>query len=111
MLAKPLSPCVTLAGLLSPLDPCVSLLIFTKDNELYVPTHDLIVLRDAAAGFNVVFPLEKLHMLNPMELGSILCGDQAPSWTKEDILNYTEPKLGYTRERSVTTTTIQGVDD
>ncbi|XP_076442551.1 E3 ubiquitin-protein ligase HECTD1-like isoform X4 [Babylonia areolata] len=49
-------------------------------------------------GFNVVFPMEKLHMFSPMELGSILCGDQAPSWTKEDILNYTEPKLGYTRE-------------
>ncbi|KAK7103616.1 E3 ubiquitin-protein ligase HECTD1-like isoform X2 [Littorina saxatilis] len=50
------------------------------------------------AGFNTVFPLEKLHIFSPMELGSILCGDQAPCWTKEDILNYTEPKLGYTRE-------------
>ncbi|PVD26171.1 hypothetical protein C0Q70_13840 [Pomacea canaliculata] len=49
-------------------------------------------------GFDRVFPLEKLHLFSPMELGSILCGDQAPSWTKEDILNYTEPKLGYTRE-------------
>ncbi|KAL8608279.1 hypothetical protein ACOMHN_042146 [Nucella lapillus] len=50
------------------------------------------------AGFSTVFPMEKLHMFSPMELGSILCGDQAPSWTREDILNYTEPKLGYTRE-------------
>ncbi|KAK7477746.1 hypothetical protein BaRGS_00031034 [Batillaria attramentaria] len=49
-------------------------------------------------GFNMVFNLEKLHMFSPMELGSILCGDQAPCWTREDILNYTEPKLGYTRE-------------
>ena len=51
------------------------------------------------AGFNLVFPLEKLHVFSPMEVGSILCGDQAPSWTREDILNYTDPKLGYTRER------------
>ncbi|XP_012942946.1 E3 ubiquitin-protein ligase HECTD1 isoform X2 [Aplysia californica] len=50
------------------------------------------------SGFNQVFPMAKLHSFSPMELGSILCGDQAPSWTQEDILNYTEPKLGYTRE-------------
>uniref|UniRef100_A0A2C9KAE0 E3 ubiquitin-protein ligase n=1 Tax=Biomphalaria glabrata TaxID=6526 RepID=A0A2C9KAE0_BIOGL len=49
-------------------------------------------------GFNYVFPMAKLHSFSPMELGSILCGDQAPNWTQEDILNYTEPKLGYTRE-------------
>ncbi|KAK0043521.1 E3 ubiquitin-protein ligase HECTD1 isoform X5 [Biomphalaria pfeifferi] len=49
-------------------------------------------------GFNFVFPMAKLHSFSPMELGSILCGDQAPNWTQEDILNYTEPKLGYTRE-------------
>ncbi|RUS87649.1 hypothetical protein EGW08_004572 [Elysia chlorotica] len=49
-------------------------------------------------GFNQVFPMAKLHSFSPMELGSILCGDQAPCWTMEDILNYTEPKLGYTRE-------------
>ncbi|XP_064604069.1 LOW QUALITY PROTEIN: E3 ubiquitin-protein ligase HECTD1-like [Liolophura sinensis] len=50
------------------------------------------------AGFNKVFPMEKLHSFSPSELGMMLCGDQAPSWSREDILNYTEPKLGYTRE-------------
>ncbi|CAH1802965.1 unnamed protein product, partial [Owenia fusiformis] len=50
------------------------------------------------AGFNRVFPMEKLHAFSPSELQQILCGDQAPSWSREDILNYTEPKLGYTRE-------------
>ncbi|XP_071499022.1 E3 ubiquitin-protein ligase HECTD1-like [Diadema antillarum] len=49
-------------------------------------------------GFNQVFPIEKLHSFSPAELQTILCGDQAPKWTREDILNYTEPKLGYTRE-------------
>lgn len=43
--------------------------------------------------------MEKLHSFSPTELASLLCGDQTPEWTKEDILNYTEPKLGYTRER------------
>jgi hypothetical protein len=28
----------------------------------------------------------------------MMCGDQYPSWTKEDVLAFTEPKLGYTRE-------------
>ncbi|XP_046646465.1 arp2/3 complex-activating protein rickA-like [Daphnia pulicaria] len=28
----------------------------------------------------------------------LLCGDQSPSWTREDILNYSETKLGYTRD-------------
>ncbi|XP_071078576.1 E3 ubiquitin-protein ligase HECTD1-like isoform X2 [Haliotis cracherodii] len=50
------------------------------------------------AGFNLVFPMEKLHSFSPTELGSLLCGDQAPCWTREDIITYTEPKLGYTRE-------------
>ena len=53
------------------------------------------------SGFNRVFPMEKLFPFSPSELQTILCGDQAPQWSREDILNYTEPKLGYTRERYV----------
>ncbi|XP_041351620.1 E3 ubiquitin-protein ligase HECTD1-like isoform X2 [Gigantopelta aegis] len=49
-------------------------------------------------GFNAVFPMEKLHSFSPSELGSMLCGEQAPKWTREDLNNYTDPKLGYTRE-------------
>lgn len=51
------------------------------------------------AGFNVVFPMEKLGAFSPEEVRLMLCGDQNPSWTKEDILTFTEPKLGFTRER------------
>ncbi|KAK4336816.1 hypothetical protein RND71_043695 [Anisodus tanguticus] len=29
----------------------------------------------------------------------MLCGDQCPRWTKEDIIAHTEPKLGYTKQR------------
>uniref|UniRef100_A0A8C0GMF1 E3 ubiquitin-protein ligase n=1 Tax=Chelonoidis abingdonii TaxID=106734 RepID=A0A8C0GMF1_CHEAB len=32
------------------------------------------------------------------EVQMILCGNQSPSWAAEDIINYTEPKLGYTRD-------------
>ena len=38
-------------------------------------------------------------MFSASELQMILCGDQAPQWSKDDVLNYTEPKLGYTKER------------
>ncbi|KAJ8045570.1 E3 ubiquitin-protein ligase HECTD1 [Holothuria leucospilota] len=50
------------------------------------------------AGFNEVFPMDKLQSFSANELQTLMCGDQAPNWTREDILNYTEPKLGYTRE-------------
>ena len=50
------------------------------------------------AGFSQVFSLKKLGAFSPDELRLMLCGDQAPVWTREDILAYTEPKLGYTRD-------------
>lgn len=28
----------------------------------------------------------------------MLCGEQNPEWTREDIMTYTEPKLGYSKE-------------
>lgn len=50
-------------------------------------------------GFSKVFPMEKLHAFSPEEMRAMLCGEQQPQWTREDLLNYTEPKLGYTKER------------
>ncbi|XP_048516518.1 E3 ubiquitin-protein ligase Ufd4 isoform X1 [Dendroctonus ponderosae] len=49
-------------------------------------------------GFCQVFPMEKLAAFSPGEMAIMLCGNQNPEWTKEDLLNYTEPKLGYTKE-------------
>ncbi|XP_069494583.1 E3 ubiquitin-protein ligase HECTD1 isoform X3 [Ambystoma mexicanum] len=49
-------------------------------------------------GFNKVFPMEKLSSFSHEEVQMILCGNQSPSWIAEDIINYTEPKLGYTRD-------------
>lgn len=51
------------------------------------------------SGFSKVFPMEKLHAFSPEEMRAMLCGEQHPQWTREDLLNYTEPKLGYTKER------------
>ncbi|KAI5744744.1 hypothetical protein M8J76_004851 [Diaphorina citri] len=49
-------------------------------------------------GFCRVFALSKLRAFTPSEVRMMLCGDQNPQWTREDLLNYTEPKLGYTKE-------------
>ncbi|KAM8917346.1 E3 ubiquitin-protein ligase HECTD1 isoform 4-T4 [Spinachia spinachia] len=49
-------------------------------------------------GFNRVFPMEKLSSFSHKEVQMILCGNQSPSWTADDIINYTEPKLGFTRD-------------
>jgi len=53
----------------------------------------------SSEGFNRVFPMEKLSSFSHKEVQMILCGNQSPSWTADDIINYTEPKLGYTRDR------------
>ena len=42
--------------------------------------------------------MEKLGPFTPDELQLMLSGEQVPQWTREDIMNYTEPKFGYTRE-------------
>lgn len=51
------------------------------------------------AGFCRVFSNEKLNAFTPLEVRRMLCGQQEPEWTREDLLNYTEPKLGYNKER------------
>lgn len=50
-------------------------------------------------GFNRVFSMERLQTFSPDELRLLVCGEQSPSWTRSDLLNYTEPKFGYTKER------------
>lgn len=50
-------------------------------------------------GFCQVFPLNKLAAFSPEEARTMICGEQNPEWTREDLLNYTEPKLGYTKDR------------
>ncbi|CAF4304478.1 unnamed protein product, partial [Adineta steineri] len=49
-------------------------------------------------GFNQVFSIEHLRCFNPHELRLLLCGNQWPSWTLDDLLNYIEPSHGFTRE-------------
>jgi len=57
-------------------------------------------------GFDSVFPMDSLKAFEPYELQLLMSGDQAPSWTYEDIINYTEPKLGYTKDRLAFVKTI-----
>lgn len=52
-------------------------------------------------GFCEVFPLNKLAAFNPSEARMMICGEQYPQWNREDLMAYTEPKLGYSKERYV----------
>nr|XP_018669598.1 E3 ubiquitin-protein ligase HECTD1 isoform X3 [Ciona intestinalis] len=49
-------------------------------------------------GFNRVFPISNLLLFTPDELHLNLCGDQTPQWSRDDVLAYTEPRLGFTKE-------------
>ena len=42
--------------------------------------------------------MEKLHAFTPREIQLMLSGEQAPQWSRDDLMNYTEPKFGYTKE-------------
>jgi E3 ubiquitin-protein ligase HECTD1 len=50
------------------------------------------------SGFNTVFPMDKLGSFSPEEVRTMLCGDGCPAFVKEDVVRYTEPKLGYSRD-------------
>uniref|UniRef100_H2XKE2 E3 ubiquitin-protein ligase n=1 Tax=Ciona intestinalis TaxID=7719 RepID=H2XKE2_CIOIN len=52
-------------------------------------------------GFNRVFPISNLLLFTPDELHLNLCGDQTPQWSRDDVLAYTEPRLGFTKESSL----------
>ncbi|EDW13533.2 E3 ubiquitin-protein ligase Ufd4 [Drosophila mojavensis] len=49
-------------------------------------------------GFCEVFPLNKLAAFNPSEARMMICGEQCPQWSREDLMAYTEPKLGYSKD-------------
>jgi E3 ubiquitin-protein ligase HECTD1 len=42
--------------------------------------------------------MQRLQMFTPYELKLLVCGEQTPTWTREDIVNFTEPKFGYTKD-------------
>ncbi|GBP81615.1 E3 ubiquitin-protein ligase Ufd4 [Eumeta japonica] len=59
------------------------------------------VERQAAAfrrGFGAVFAPRRLRAFSPHELRLLLCGERGPAWTRDHLLQYTEPKLGYTKD-------------
>jgi len=82
----------------------------TIDNlEAYCELLMNFILQDGIAqqmkafseGFNEVFPLKKLAAFTPSEARMMICGEQFPHWSREDIISYTEPKLGYNKDRYV----------
>ncbi|PIC33910.1 hypothetical protein B9Z55_013719 [Caenorhabditis nigoni] len=66
--------------------------------EFYLNSGIAQQMRAFREGFDRVFPLSSLRGYSPEELQRLLSGEQCPEWSRDDILNYTEPKLGYTRE-------------
>ena len=50
------------------------------------------------SGFNTVFPMDKLGSFSPEEVRTMLCGDGCPAFTRDDVVRFTEPKLGYSRD-------------
>jgi E3 ubiquitin-protein ligase HECTD1 len=50
------------------------------------------------AGFCKVFPMSQLAMFTPEEVQLLLNGEQMVSWTHADLLAYTEPKYGYSKD-------------
>ena len=43
--------------------------------------------------------MHQLQTFTAYELNLLVCGEQTPNWTRDDILNFTEPKFGYTKDR------------
>lgn len=82
-------------------------ILVTKDNVAeYVDLMTKFLLKEGIEkqlqafkdGFDSVFSMDSLKCFEPYEFQLLLSGDQAPSWTYEDIMNYTEPKLGYSKD-------------
>lgn len=42
--------------------------------------------------------MEKLHAFKPREVRLMMCGEQAPHWTFDELIAYTEPKYGYHKD-------------
>ncbi|KAL3982231.1 HECT-domain (ubiquitin-transferase) family protein [Acanthocheilonema viteae] len=73
-------------------------LYIAECTNFYLNSGILNQLKAFRGGFDLVFSLRNLSMFFPRELQTLLSGDQCPEWTREDIINFTEPKLGYTKE-------------
>lgn len=49
-------------------------------------------------GFEYVLPICKLNCFSISELQLMICGEQSPNWTREDVLEYCEPKNGFDKQ-------------
>ncbi|CAJ0573765.1 unnamed protein product, partial [Mesorhabditis spiculigera] len=69
-----------------------------KCSDYYLNSGIVEQVRAFREGFDRVFPLRSLRSFTPEEVQCLISGEQSPVWNRDDILNYTEPKLGYTRD-------------
>ncbi|CAJ0937554.1 unnamed protein product, partial [Mesorhabditis belari] len=69
-----------------------------KCTDYYLNSGIIEQVRAFREGFDKVFPLHSLRSFTSQEVQCLISGEQCPEWTREDLINYTEPKLGYTRE-------------
>ncbi|CAI4227539.1 unnamed protein product [Auanema sp. JU1783] len=69
-----------------------------KCTDFYLNSGIIEQMKAFREGFDKVFPLKALRSYSPEEVQRLISGEQCPEWTREDILQYTEPKLGYTKE-------------
>lgn len=69
-----------------------------KCADFYLNTGIINQMRAFRDGFDRVFGLRSLRSYSPEEVQRLLSGEQCPEWTREDVLNYTEPKLGYNKD-------------
>lgn len=69
-----------------------------KCTDFYLNTGICDQITAFREGFDMVFPLRSLRVFAPDEVQTLLSGEQCPEWTREDVINYTEPKLGYTKD-------------
>lgn len=82
-------------------------ILVTEENvEEYVTLMTKFILDDGIRrqlqafkdGFDSVFSMDSLKSFEPIELQLLMSGEQAPNWTYDEIVNFTEPKLGYTKD-------------
>lgn len=53
-------------------------------------------LNSFKAGFERVFPMEWLALFRSTELSQLICGESTVAWTREELLAYIMPCIGYT---------------
>ena len=84
-------------------------IILSMDNvEQYIKAYTEFVfchgikrqMTQLLSGLRTVCDVSRVSgVLSAEELKLMLCGEQKLQWTREDVVNHCQPKLGFTRDR------------